>query len=908
MQSTTSPSTQHQHHPSYSAVATGGARAGTTSTAAGSALTATTRVGARQVSDQDVYAYALRVAILHDELARPRRPPAAAALGASAGLGRSLGNAATSSSPLLSSPSTTTTAAPAAATAAPTRPKLADKRAGSSFRPGHGSGFSSKLHGLSDALRSSSSTTATADPGGSSSVRLPKEFLRLFEARVRSLAGAPFSPILISAAPSSGAAGGGDAYASVELSHEMHRSLGAFHRDQLAQAHVQRRLKDSRRPEELVALFVASAAASIRSASSAHATTTGSTGTNAPSTEASRVRDQVNDQAHMFVCLIRETLVNASELRALVTRDLLERIDSLALTMAPNSDSNGSTGRTKPAAAKAPPLTATTAAGDTLLSASSSSSSSSAHATASSSAATNMDDMPHVQSIGRLFGRSPHDLERDTVAARRASTDLHAFRDLKLCLDDIARSRTRVPFSPADFPADAPAFDRVRRREARALQELLLDLGQRNPSLLKADWHDVRAAEPLFNNYPARTSREEDRRSSLAFSSSNASPAIGGASPNGSFRDSRATFITTADDDDDDDNDDDESEQQHLFTFIPPDPRAFYRRLFEIALDHDYSALSTLSPEDDVPIGILSDAHVALLDACALRWRVLDSTRAAVRLALLARKFARFEVPDDCVRDALAIVDDAATSPPEAGAESIRDDYASWPVRERDALVRALAGLEDALLYHFFQAFQGRLETPCARLCDLIADVHAHPLMRDALAAPHRERTLNSLNELAQGLRTFFAMSFEDHVGQSISQPVVAQLASRPGGEHLPLGVFVELLDWVLRSARRYVREYKEPLAEYVAHRAFICVTVADGRLRVAVQHDRRPGALSRRQCARVRPAPAAASHRARRRRLGRRHGRRRPARSVPRPTRAQQDARRVQRARQARHRLCHVV
>lgn len=93
----------------------------------------------------------------------------------------------------------------------------------------------------------------------------------------------------------------------------------------------------------------------------------------------------------------------------------------------------------------------------------------------------------------------------------------------------------------------------------------------------------------------------------------------------------------------------------HHFTLIPPNPKKFYKRLVEYCLMSDLEVM--LSPEvddnDEVSLGILSPAHIELINECALRWRIGHPYRAACFLDLVKQFYERNDVPMECVPEAL---------------------------------------------------------------------------------------------------------------------------------------------------------------------------------------------------------------------------------------------------------------
>lgn len=105
-------------------------------------------------------------------------------------------------------------------------------------------------------------------------------------------------------------------------------------------------------------------------------------------------------------------------------------------------------------------------------------------------------------------------------------------------------------------------------------------------------------------------------------------------------------------------NGDDEILVGHHFTYIPPNPKRFYKRLVEYCLTVDLELM--FSPEvddtDEVPLTVLSPPHVELINECALRWRIGQSYRATCFLELIKQFYERGDVPMECIPEALQTV------------------------------------------------------------------------------------------------------------------------------------------------------------------------------------------------------------------------------------------------------------
>ena len=112
----------------------------------------------------------------------------------------------------------------------------------------------------------------------------------------------------------------------------------------------------------------------------------------------------------------------------------------------------------------------------------------------------------------------------------------------------------------------------------------------------------------------------------------------------------------------------------HHFTFIPPNPKKFYKRLVECCLNADLEMM--LSPEvddnDQVSLGILSHMHIELINECATRWRIGDPYRATCFLDLVRQLYERNDVPMECIPEALQTVNKVA----------LETELSLWPTQD----------------------------------------------------------------------------------------------------------------------------------------------------------------------------------------------------------------------------------
>ena len=212
-----------------------------------------------------------------------------------------------------------------------------------------------------------------------------------------------------------------------------------------------------------------------------------------------------------------------------------------------------------------------------------------------------------------------------------------------------------------DFDSDA-AWQHWRTQEQAQLAQLMLVMAQSNPELAKSTPADVplsSTTRPLSNYSQLDTPLNHrasigNRRSFL--NKSELSQECDDLSP-------------SAEGDEDID-----IPVGHHFTFIPPNPKKFYKRLVEYCLISDLEVM--LSPEvddnDEVSLGILSPVHIELINECATRWRIGDTYRVTCFLDLVKQFYERNDVPMECIPEALQSVNKV----------TLETEVSLWPTQD----------------------------------------------------------------------------------------------------------------------------------------------------------------------------------------------------------------------------------
>ncbi|KAL0578062.1 hypothetical protein V5O48_003924 [Marasmius crinis-equi] len=264
--------------------------------------------------------------------------------------------------------------------------------------------------------------------------------------------------------------------------------------------------------------------------------------------------------------------------------------------------------------------------------------------------------------------------------------ELAALTDLKTCLKNI-NAGAPFPGRREDFDNDG-AWHHWKTLETTHLQQMVLAMVQFNPELAKSAPTDALPAPYTAGARPGSI-----------YTHDNPSPT--GRNPSISIGNRRSLYAN-ADYDDTLGGDDEDIEVGHNFTYIPPNPKRFYKRLLEFCLLADLEAM--LSPDvddnDEVSLGILSPPHIELINECALRWRIGHQYRAACFLDLVRQFYERNDVPPECVPEALQAV-----------TRALQDtEMDKWPVSDSEYLCGVYGNLFNIFLsslYHAMDALPG---------------------------------------------------------------------------------------------------------------------------------------------------------------------------------------------------------
>ncbi|KAM0753712.1 hypothetical protein T439DRAFT_377868 [Meredithblackwellia eburnea MCA 4105] len=215
--------------------------------------------------------------------------------------------------------------------------------------------------------------------------------------------------------------------------------------------------------------------------------------------------------------------------------------------------------------------------------------------------------------------------------------------------------------------------------------------------------------------------------------------------------------------------------------YVPSEPRATYARLVEFAMRATL-AEEEAEGEESSMMGVLSSDLQALLDACAVRWRLI----VPVKVNAVLDAVVEMECPLAFVRESLDGLEVA----------SVEWEYSRWPWKERVAVYTALRALFDNLLPLLAKIFQGALKLSFSDVLDPIQRICDNEVFQ----------------EDARDLSQVFD-SLTGRVGKLVTMAYAKKKSEREEeNKELPseraLDTVLDMLEWVMKECKRYSKAF----------------------------------------------------------------------------------------------------
>ncbi|KAF8630274.1 hypothetical protein AX17_005460 [Amanita inopinata Kibby_2008] len=415
-----------------------------------------------------------------------------------------------------------------------------------------------------------------------------------------------------------------------------------------------RQMKESRKIEQLILVFASQATTILKKE---------------PTLAGDKWKFELNNQICLFLKLLRECLLGMHH----VSPELLSRLETYSAKLAPSSTYSDSGYDSASTSRDRDSYIGSTPTGTAGMSA---------------TAGLNIADMQLVQTIANLFKIPEQTVQNEVDQLKDIATEKAAVVDLKTCLKNI-NAGASFPGRREDFDSDE-AWHHWRSIETAHVQQLMVAMMQNKPELAKVTSDSapsqttgrpgsLYSAESPIERTASRHTSISSRKS--VFSTFELAP------PNGVSGSS--TPMAPIEEDD--------LPIGHHFTYIPPNPRKYYKRLVEYCLISDLEVM--LSPEvddnDEVSLGILSQRHLDLINECTIRWRIGHAYRAVCFLDLVRGFYERGDIPVQCVPDALGGV-----------AKVLHEADVEWMIQDHEYLCNVYANLFNVFLSALYHSME----------------------------------------------------------------------------------------------------------------------------------------------------------------------------------------------------------
>lgn len=344
-------------------------------------------------------------------------------------------------------------------------------------------------------------------------------------------------------------------------------------------------------------------------------------------------------------------------------------------------------------------------------------------------------DMHMVQVVGKIFGRTPTQLQSDIDVNRTIWTEEAALKDLKAYQHRLD-SNMDGALRRQDFDINE-SFDEWKKGERDHLTSLMLEILRVRPDLAKT----VTSFEKPLPVRPTSIFGEDQAFADLAKLINN--PDSAGPPGDPSFSMTSPSF---------DDVSSIRSVDEASYTFIPPDPRAVYKMILQHAMTYDHFHAEA---EVFVPI---SQQSLELLNELSAWWRLPQFTRHITLLEVAVRKFLDQELRGEDLDECFDFVKTPQAEPKKPPRIQLYTatlpeiDPSRWTLVDFSLYQQILSALHDALLRDLYDLMMHCYE-PKAPTIGVVMSILKNHVDADPAFSNKSEDREQFANNLAEGLK-----------------------------------------------------------------------------------------------------------------------------------------------------------
>ncbi|KAH8150036.1 uncharacterized protein LAJ45_05722 [Morchella importuna] len=382
----------------------------------------------------------------------------------------------------------------------------------------------------------------------------------------------------------------------------------------------------------------------------------------------------------------------------------------------------------------------------------------------------NVNDMPMVKVVAKVFNIPLATCQQDINMNKAAWTEKAALQDLKTYNNFLSLGNTRRTLRSDDFDTDE-AWETWRKSEGPALSQLMLAIVQSNPTELSKTTSG-QPSSGMRNSIPSSVSYsipgDLARPSSISSFDQPVDMEALGLSPSSP---TDSTLDTP-------------------YTYIPPDPRSYYRAVAERCFTYDINDpdLQPIElPGSEDPVSLISKSSLELLAECGLRWRVPLSSRIILFMDVIRSKYQDSEID-------LSILDTAFTYAKNATSF----EWPTWTLSDQNMFRQILSAVHDTLLRELYDILQHAFDAKARPVASVMWILDQH-IYDDPLFTPGDMDSY--VDQLKEGLKI--------RAGE-VMEELMRDLP-QDRSELDPFHV-VELTQKVVKLAEKISKRFKQPV------------------------------------------------------------------------------------------------
>lgn len=369
-------------------------------------------------------------------------------------------------------------------------------------------------------------------------------------------------------------------------------------------------------------------------------------------------------------------------------------------------------------------------------------------------------DMPLVQTVARIFGLTNTQIQSDVDKNRASWTAEAALRDLKT-YQTLLNLNSRKTLRSDDFDLEE-AYEAWKKAEGPDLSQMMLAIMKSNPELAKST---SRNSLPQFSSLAGSSDAPD-----LGYSDSSRKMSISDGSLYAVDQPVDMSTLASIDYQPELVQDD-----ANPFTYIPPDPRGYYRLILAQALTcdlKDNSLKVSEATKETAATKLLSKQSTDLLNEICLRWRIPPGSRIVLFLDVMREKFIEQDISLDTLDEAFNFIKEPIADN-RKNSTSISPllplDRTKWTLLDFALNQQILTALHDALLRDLYDIALQCYESKPPSVGPIIYLLEHH--IYDDPTFPRTPEDLDIFSrQLREGLRDKAFVMYKEYLEKHLPQ------------------------------------------------------------------------------------------------------------------------------------------